>query len=173
MFKKFYQLTMLTCLLGTIGLFTTSCSSLEPMKLANSNDTEPEWVNSNQVTFQKDNKLFAIGQAEAQPHARPSALYRVSDANAKSLIFQKIKSENEYNLSGNESGVESTGSYDFNFNEKSKLSLSNIEINERYWKVVKITDEDGEEKLRKIAYSLVSLDLKTIKSKTKELANAQ
>ena len=156
-----------------LSLTLASCASLEPQKLANSNDKEPEWVNSNEVTFIKDNKLYAKGVAEAKQHARSSALFRVSDSNAKRLIFQKIQANNEYQLNGSESGVDGIGSYELNINERSKLSLSNIEVNERYWKVIETFNEDGEEELIKVAYSLVSIDLKTMRKSIKELKNAQ
>jgi hypothetical protein len=160
---------MQKCILLVLFLLT-SCASMKDTVVSSMEDQErPKWATLSQTITTKKGKIYVVGFTEGLASDRVSALFRVSDNNARFEISREISNQMNYIYQNLEEGVQEGGQLSrFYGTEVSKYLAHGIRQEKRYWEKVRTIDENGDPVIKLRLYSLISMRESDLKKAIRE-----
>lgn len=118
----------------------------------------PSWAKESKVIFNEDNHWIILGVVEVPGDSRIQAAFKMSDANARGNIAQKIETSILKIVETSDSGLSMEDqTLKSLIREISQTSLKNIDIDDRYWEKVARTNSSGERQMVMKVFSKVKI----------------
>jgi len=143
-------------------------------------EKRPSWASESQTVRERDDNYLIVGIGEVPGDSRVQAAFKVSDANARGHLANKLELQITKIVEASESGFSMEDQkLQSLIRELSQNTFRNIDIKERYWEKVVKTASTGEETLTLKTFSLLSIskaDFKKLLLKTetkKSVANSK
>ncbi len=105
----------------------------------------PSWAKESKFVFNEDNSWVILGVVEVPGDSRVQAAFKMSDANARGNLSQKIETSILKIVETSDTGLGlEDQSLKSLIREISQTSLKNVDIDDRYWEKVARTTSSGE-----------------------------
>lgn len=119
----------------------------------------PEWA-SESVNIKEDGEnVQFIGLVEVPGDSRPTAAFKMSDANARGGVASKIETNilkvvetSDSGLSINDQSLKSL------VHEMSQISLKNVDVKSRYWEKVQRVSSEGKKSMVMKTFSMIEIN---------------
>jgi hypothetical protein len=118
----------------------------------------PEWASETVSTKEEGDSVQFIGLVEVPGDSRPTAAFKMSDANAKGGVASKIETNVLKMVETSDSGLNvEDQSLKSLIHEMSQISLKNVDIKNRYWEKVQRVSSTGKKSMIMKTFSLIEI----------------
>ena len=108
----------------------------------------PAWAKESKFVFNEDNNWVILGVVEVPGDSRAQAAFKMSDANARGNLSQKIETSILKIVEASDTGLGlEDQSLKSLIREISQTSLKNVDMDDRYWEKVARTTSSGERQM--------------------------
>ena len=160
---------MLLVQLCALSIFGLGCSSApvtqskfkedQVIGRSDGRSSRPDWVTETVSVRQNGSKIQFIGVAEVPADSRTQAAFKMSDSAARGNIANKVETNITKIVENAESGMNMEDqSLKSLIHEMSQVSLSNVDVRDRYWEKVERTSSSGNDSAVMKSFSLIEMD---------------
>lgn len=119
----------------------------------------PDWVTETVSVREKGSKIQFYGVVEVPGDSRAQAAFKMSDAAARGQVANKVETNVLKLVESSESGLKMEDqSLKLLIHEMSQVSLTNVDIKDRYWEKVRRTASDGVASVVMKSFSLIEIE---------------
>ncbi len=126
--------------------------------------SRPEWASETISVKEDGENLQFIGLVEVPGDSRPTAAFKMSDANARGGIATKIETTVLKMVETSDTGLKMEDqTLKSLIHEMSQITLKNIDIKNRYWEKVQRVSSEGKKSMVMKTFSLIEVPKDEIK----------